>query len=215
MIYNNYRKLSVFAGIMLFLTFVPAVLNAEEIPANDRLGFFTDFGLGGGTYFTFSPLLSAPESHFTMGIESKIGGHINNNFSVFLLSHINIISLDTAAQFTNWIFSEYDLRVLLTIFIPFSLFLDSQIFVGPGFAYHTGLKAPSFYVEGGLGYYSFQSVALSEYTLGLGFFTGVGVDITNDISFGLRTLWAPSFAHAEWTPSPNDYLSIMAFIYIF
>lgn len=126
---------------------------------------------------------------------------------------MDIISFDTVTEFSNWVFEKNDERILLAICIPFAVLLDSQFFIGPGIAYYTSDVAPSFFIEGGIGYSSIQSVANDFYIVGVGFFSGLGVEITNEISISLRLLWVPAFAHSQWTPSKDNFITIVGFIY--
>jgi hypothetical protein len=202
--------------VMLLLLILPAILPAQEqenLTENKRAGFFVDVGFGGGVNIVDAEKQDDSKMNFTLGIETKVGGHINNNLSIFLLTHLNIFSLETVSEFSDWVFDEEGPRILLAICIPFTILLDSQILIGPGLIYHTSSMAPSFFIEGGVGFSSVQSVANDTFVFGVGIFTGLGVEITNDLSCGLRIIWFPSFFFSKWTPSQDNYLTIVGFIY--
>jgi hypothetical protein len=199
------------------LLFLPALLNADEIITAEP-GFFTSLGLGAGLYSLADAQSDAAPMPFTIGIESRFGGRIDDHFSVFLLAHFNVTDFRAAADFSEWIFEEQapadNIRFLLIPFIPLAVLFDSQLFVGPGVAYRFSPAPPSVYVEGGLGYSGIQSISERAFIMGAGLFAGAGVEITPRLGCGLRVIWSPSFLHSGWTPSDENYFSIMAFLYL-
>ncbi|MEJ2665462.1 MAG: hypothetical protein P8107_15720 [Spirochaetia bacterium] len=82
--------------------------------------------------------------------------------------------------------------------------------VGVGFFSGLGVEITN---EISISYSSIQSVANDFYIVGVGFFSGLGVEITNEISISLRLLWVPAFAHSQWTPSKDNFITIVGFIY--
>jgi hypothetical protein len=204
--------------VCIFLLFFSSRLFGQEEWAETagRSGFFVDTGLGAGLYLfdDATGSLSGGALHFTVGYDGRLGARIDGNFSVFLMTHVNVTSFTSVVDFTNWVFAENDLRLLLTVFIPFAVFFESQVFIGPGIMYHTSTRAPSLYVEGGLGYSQIQSISQRTFVMGAGLFAGFGVEITPRLGCGLRAIWSPSFLHSGWTPSDNNYFSVMMFIYL-
>jgi hypothetical protein len=191
-------------------------LYSEESPPDERTGFLLDLGLGGGEFIDTRDFANARIFNPCIILETRIGMHIDTRLSIFLLTHINIISFSTAAAFTGWIFEDREwiaVKSPLVMFIPFAALFDSELFAGPGVMYHTSDRAPSFFIEGGAGYYSFQSMEFRSYAPGFGFFGGLGVEITPSIGICLRLLFSPSFAHSVWFSSNEHYLSAGILLY--
>jgi hypothetical protein len=206
--------------ILLFL--LPTALFAQDNPDSEaiaveqgRSGLFFDTGFGTGI-FIFDGIDGSPDAtvNFTIGIDGRIGTHINSNLAIILMTHCNFTSFASLVDFTEWVFAKNDLRLLLVPFIPAALFFESQVFLGPGIIYYTNTRAPSVYVEGGIGYSQIQSLSQKTFIMGAGFFAGVGVEITDHISCGARLIWSPSFLHSSWTPSEDHYFSAMIFFYL-
>ncbi len=177
-------------------------------------GIYSDVGIGGGVFYAGygDTWITTP----AVSLETRLGAHINDNVSVFFLSHISAVSISTAGAFANWIFEDEELiavKAPLILVVPFVAMIDSEICAGPGIAYRTSPNAPSIYVEGGCGYFSFQSLAYRAFVFGIGLFAGIGVEITDEIGVGLRLVYAPSATHSGWTPSRDQHLSIGALIY--
>jgi hypothetical protein len=189
-------------------------VSGDESQTGQRFGFFTDIGFGGGMFLAARDASGVSILNPSVALETRIGGNINGNLSVFLLTHLNIISFNSVAAFTGWIFEGDESLIMrkspLIMVIPFAALFDSELFVGPGLMYHAYARAPSFYIEGGAGYFSFQTLAYQSFVIGSGLFIGIGVDITNDIKVGLRLLYAPNF----WTTSKDSFLSSGIFIYL-
>ena len=99
------------------------------------------------------------------GLDGRIGSRINEQLSVFLLVHFNVLSFRSVEAFSEWLFEEEDDgRQLLAVFLPFAVFFESQAFLGPGLIYYTAPSPPSLYFEGGIGYSSVQSISLESGT---------------------------------------------------
>ncbi len=208
---RHYRSRKALAMCVPLFLLSPA-LNAEETEPPERSGLFFNLGLGPGLYHFDYPA-DRENFNFTFGMDNRIGVRMGGHLSVFLLSHFNVTSLKTASEFSDWVFSEDDVRVGLAVFIPGAVLLDSQIFFGPGLMFHSDVRAPSIYGEAGFGYSSIQSVSEREFIMGGGLFAGAGVEITPRISVGARIIWSPSAMHSWWTPSDKDYFSAMIFLY--
>ncbi len=210
---NKNRSQRILA-VCIPLLLLSSLLQAEETQPAVRSGLFFNFGLGPGLY-RFDDEADRENFNFTFGMDNRIGVRMGGHLSVFLLSHFNVTSLKTASEFSDWVFSENDVRVGLAVFIPGAVLLDSHIFFGPGLMFHSDVRAPSIYGEAGFGYSSIQSVSESEFIMGGGLFAGAGVEITPRISVGARIIWSPSAMNSWWTPSDKDYFSAMLFLYLF
>jgi hypothetical protein len=200
--------------LRLVLMLSASFLVAQEEEAPERSGIFVDIGLGLGVYSSDDASAGGFPSNLTIGIDNRIGARIDANFSVFLLAHFNVTTFDSVVDYTEWVFAENDFRMLLVPFIPVAVLFESQTLVGPGIIYYVSPRAPSFYVEGGLGYSGIMSISRQVYVMGGGLFAGTGVEIIPNLGCGIRIVWAPSFFHLRWTQANESYLSVMTFLYI-
>ena len=135
-----------------------------------------------------------------------------------MYSALAINDFALAEKFARWVFKDdgYALvkAVFLMWFIPMAVFADSHAVVGPGFAWHVSPSAPSFYVEAGGGFSSMQSYADDSYIFGFAVFGGLGMEITEDIGFGVRVMWSPPAFHSKWTSNDDHIISLIAVLEI-
>jgi hypothetical protein len=216
------------------LRFLPACLlavllagttaTAEEEPKEDssRSTFFRTNGFGAGSYFRTDydggDANNQTFARLALGFDTKLGFNIGDYFSLFLYSGVAINHYLLAEKFARWVFKDdgYVLfkAMFLMWFIPMAVFADSHAVVGPGVAWHISPSAPSFYIEAGGGFSSLQSYVDETYIFGFAVFSGLGMEITEDVGFGVRVMWSPPAFHWTWTASDDHIVSLIVVLEI-
>jgi hypothetical protein len=209
---------------LLALLLVGSTARAEEEPQKEsgRSTFFRTSGFGAGSYFRTDydggDKQNQTFARFAIGLDTKLGANIGDYFSVYFYSAVTINDFALAEKFARWVFKDdgYVLfkAMFLMWFIPMAVFADSHAVVGPGIAWHVSPSAPSFYVEAGGGLSSLQSYADGSYIFGFAVFGGLGMEITEDIGFGVRVLWSPPAFHSHWTSNDDHIVSLIAVLEI-
>ncbi|MFC1654588.1 hypothetical protein ACFL2F_02180 [Myxococcota bacterium] len=209
---------------LLSVLLVGSAARAEEEPKEDsgRGTFFRTSGFGAGSYFRTDydggKVDNRTFSRFAIGFDTKLGANIGDYFSVYLYSALAINDFALAEKFARWVFKDdgYVLfkAMFLMWFIPMAVFADSHAVVGPGIAWHVSPSAPSFYIEAGGGFSSMQSYADDSYIFGFAVFSGLGMEITEDVGFGVRVMWSPPAFHSKWTSNDDHIISLIAVLEI-
>jgi hypothetical protein len=217
-------KLKYLLACLLAVLLAAPAAGAEEDEKEDsgRSTFFKTGGFGIGSYirtdYDGGKVDNRTFSRFAVGFDTKLGFNIGDYVSVFLYSGVAINHYVLAEKFARWVFKDdgYVLfkAMFLMWFIPMAVFADSHAVVGPGIAWHVSPSAPSFYIEAGGGFSSMQSYADESYIFGFAIFSGVGMDITEDVGFGVRIMWSPPAFHSGWTPSDDHIISLIAVLEI-
>jgi hypothetical protein len=211
------------ACLFAILLTAPASLAEEEKKEESgRSTFFRTNGFGVGSYFRTDydggDTKNQTFARFAVGLDTKLGGRLGDYFSVYFYSAVAFNEFALAEKFARWVFKDdgYVLfkAMFLMWFIPMAVFADSHAVIGPGFAYHTSPSPPSFYFEVGGGLSSLQSYADDTYIFGGVVFGGLGMEITEDIGFGVRVLWSPPAFHSRWTSYDDHIVSLIAVLEI-
>lgn len=197
---------------------------AAEEPQEDsgRSTFFRTSGFGAGSFirtdYDGGQVDNRTFSRFALGLDTKLGFNIGGHFSIYLYSALAVNEYALAEKFARWVFKDdgYVLfkAMFLMWFIPMAVFADCHAVVGPGVAWHISPSAPSFYVEAGGGFSSMQSYVDESYIFGFAIFSGIGVEITEDIGFAVRVMWSPPAFHSSWTPNDDHIISLIAVLEI-
>ena len=214
---------SLLACLLALLLACPAYADEEEKKEDSsRSTFFRTSGFGAGSYirtdYDGGRVPDRTFSRFALGLDTKLGFRIGGHFSVYFYTALTINEFALAEKFARWVFKDdgYILpkAMFLMWFIPMAVFADSHAVVGPGFAWHISPSAPSFYVEAGGGFSSMQSYVDESYIFGFAIFSGMGVDITEDIGFAVRVMWSPPAFHSKWTATDDHIISLIAVLEI-
>jgi hypothetical protein len=76
---------------ILFLLCLP--LNAQETESLGHSGMFVHVGFGAGAFLMTRDFINADALNPCLSIQTRIGSYFNGNFSVFLLTRVDVIRL--------------------------------------------------------------------------------------------------------------------------
>jgi hypothetical protein len=147
-----------------------------------------------------------------VAFESKFGIRFNDHLSMFILSAMSMNYFETVADYAEWMFQKDDytfFRLWLIPTLPMAVFINSQILAGPGLCWNINAGLPSVYIEAGTGLSSVQNLHDEAWRVGFGLFTGIGMDITDDLGFVFRALWSPPWMQAHESDTQVHFFSLL------